>query len=201
LAATESATEAEDRHQRALALRSLGRHDEAEAVWRALVEASPDHAPAWQALAASALSRKAWDDATAKARRAVEIDDHLAEAWNILAIATEERSGKAAAIDLYRRAISERPRYWQASFNLGLALRDLGRGAEAATAFDAVLAIVPGHARSHYEIGLLYAGPLADAVRAREHLERALRLDPASPRAADARAALAAQNRKPTENR
>ena len=45
---------------------------------------------------------------------------------------------------------------------------------------------------------------LGDAAGARDHLERALRLDPASPRAADARAALArlpAQNRKPTEKR
>jgi tetratricopeptide (TPR) repeat protein len=202
--ATESATIPEDRHQRAIALRSLGRHDEAESVWRDLTRARPDHAAAWQGLAAAALDRKAWSDAVAAARRAAEIDPGLATAWNILAIATEEIEGKAASVPLYRRAVGAQPTYWQASLNLGLALRDLGRSTEAAQAFEAVLAIAPEHAKSHYELGLLYAGPLGDAARARDHLERALLLDPASPRAADARAALARlppQNRKPTEKR
>jgi tetratricopeptide (TPR) repeat protein len=201
---TESATAPEDRHQRALALRSLGRHDEAEAVWRELVKTAPDPAAAWQGLAASALDRKAWSDAAASARRAVEIDPELATAWNTLAVATEETTGRAEAVPLYQRALRADPSYWQASFNLGLALRDLGRFGDAARAFTAVLAIAPEHAKSHYEAGLLYAGPLADQARARSHLERALELDPASPRAADARAALAglaAQNRKPTEKR
>jgi tetratricopeptide (TPR) repeat protein len=177
----------EDRHQRATALRALGRGDEAEATWRALATDAPDYAPGWQGVGAAAMDRKAWTEAARASRRAVELDPELAPAWNILAIATEESEGKAAAVPHYRRAIEADPRYWQASFNLGLVLRDLGRSADAAAALEAVLETAPLHARCHYELGLLYGGELDDPARARRHLETALRAEPGNPRAAEAR--------------
>ena len=181
---------ADDRHQRAAALRSLGRPQEAAAAWRELVAVTPGHAPAWQGLSAIALDGKDWSEAAAAARRAVELDPELATAWNILAVATEKREGKAAAVPLYRRAVEADPGYWQASFNLGLVLLDLERFSEAAVALEAVLRESPHHAKVHYEIGLLYAGPLDDAARARRHLETALALDAAHSRAPAARQAL-----------
>ena len=202
--ATESATAVEDRHQRAIALRSLGRREDAEAVWRELVAAGPDHAPAWQGLAAAALDRKAWNDAAAAARRAADIDPALATAWNILAIATEEIDGKAgggAALSARggRPAdlLAGEPQSRSGAARSG-PLRRGGAG-------------LRGRARDRSrarQVALRARSALrrrsGDAAGARDHLEQALRLDPASPRAADARAALAVlppQNRKPTEKR
>ena len=37
-----------------------------------------------------------------------------------------------------------------------------------------MLAIDPHHAKAHFELGLLYGGPLHDPARARRHLELAL---------------------------
>ena len=201
--ATESATAPEDRHQRAIALRSLGRRDEAESVWRELTRC-PDRSRCGVARAGGGgarpqgVERRGGGGATGDRDRPRSRDrlEHPGDRDR----GDRGQGGVGAALSTRGRRpadlLAGEPQSRPGAARSG----PLRRGGQA---FEAVLAIAPEHAKSQYELGLLYAGPLGDAARARDHLERGLRLDPASPRAADARAALAQlppQNRKPTEN-
>ena len=48
------------------------------------------------------------------------------------------------------------------------------RFAESAAQLEEVLALDAGNVKAHFELGVLYGGPLADPAAARRHLELAL---------------------------
>jgi tetratricopeptide (TPR) repeat protein len=126
------------------------------------------------------------------ARRALELEEDLASSWNNLAIALEEQAELDAASSAYERALAADPNLWQARLNQGLLLRRRELFAEAADAFLEVLVQRPAHAGAHYELGLLYAGPLQDLREARQHLLASLEADPEHPRTAQIRRLLPA---------
>lgn len=169
------------------ALAQMGDPDAARALERAL-ELSRDLAsepPPYllQNLATLALQRRDWAQAEQLARRAVELDPTLAAGWDSLGIAQEEQGRIVEAAEAYRRAIETDPGYWRANFNAGLLLGRQRRFREAAAAFEAVLERAPDHAASHFQLGVLLAGPLNRPEEAREHLRRALEVEPGHPRA------------------
>jgi len=69
------------------------------------------------------------------------------------------------------------PRSAKVRYNLGRALEDAGRTAEALSAYREALAILPEYAPAHNNAGLLLAAS-GDLAGAREHLEAATRFDP-----------------------
>jgi dolichyl-phosphate-mannose-protein mannosyltransferase/tetratricopeptide repeat protein len=116
----------------------------------------------------------------------------LLAAWWPLASSGDERATSAAnlASELTRRgdfAGAERfarearardPRSADAAYNLGVALRQLGRNAEAVEPFEAAMALEPAYSADVLaELGALRA-LAGDAAGARALLERALALDP-----------------------
>ena len=176
----------EERHRRARALAALGRWQEAEALWRELHREEPD-AAACANLAALALERRDWPAAREWAERAAALAPGHAAAWNSLGFALDELGRPREAAAAYERALAADPGYWQAAHNLGL-LRLRGNDfAAAAAAFEEALRRRPGHADSHFQLTLLYAGPLGDPRRALDHLDACLESAPEHPRAAQLR--------------
>ena len=174
------------------ALGRQGRDGEAEASLRRASELlRPGSASVHGALAGFLLRRGEWAAAAAEARRAVELDPASAPAWNHLAAAREELGEADGAMEAYGRALTADPGFWRAEFNRALLLRRQERWQEAAAGYRAVLRQAPGHAKSHYELGLLYLGPLADRAAAERHLALAIEAEPGHPRAAEARRLLA----------
>ena len=53
-----------------------------------------------------------------------------------------------------------------------------------------VLKRAPMHSGAHFELGVLYAGPLGNTERAKAHLQATIGADPNHPRAQQARAIL-----------
>jgi len=159
---------------------------EARAIWRRQTEDDPQSAVAWNNLASLALEERDWEGAERLAREALARDQELADAWNSVGIAADEQGRPEEAEAAYRRAIATRSEYWQAESNLGSILRQSGRYLEAAAAFEAVLRQVPGHLGSHFELGVLYAGPLDDPDLAREHLRAVIAAAPDHPVATQA---------------
>jgi arylsulfatase A-like enzyme/Tfp pilus assembly protein PilF len=148
-------------------------------------------APAYDGLASIANQRGDWERAEEMARRALEMRPALSSGWNNLAIALEEQNRLTAADAAYRRALTEDPTFWQARFNYGLLLRRQQHFARAAEAFLGVLEHRADHSAAHYELGVLYAGPLQDLSAARQHLRACLKADPDHPRVARVRTLLA----------
>ncbi len=152
---------------------------------------SPAGLPAvHSAKAAIHLRRREWGAAEAEARLLLELTPEHGTGWNQLAVALEEQGRVEAALAAFDRGRAADPGHWRGRFNRALLLRKLERWPEAAAAFSEVLQQVPEHAGSHYELGLLHAGPLADPRRARSHLRACLEAEPDHPRAAQVRQVL-----------
>jgi Flp pilus assembly protein TadD len=74
---------------------------------------------------------------------------------NLGRILHEERAPQAAEA-LYRRALESDPQHPIAAFNLGVALEDLGRWADAVNAYRRALVLDPANSDAHYNLaGLL----------------------------------------------
>jgi arylsulfatase A-like enzyme/Tfp pilus assembly protein PilF len=179
--------------QLGLLLTRTGRLGPAEShLEKALEMAKRPAAGVYDGLASIANRRGDWARAEEMARRALELEEDLASSWNNLAIALEEQAELDAASSAYERALAADPNLWQARLNQGLLLRRRELFAEAADAFLEVLVQRPAHAGAHYELGLLYAGPLQDLREARQHLLASLEADPEHPRTAQIRRLLPA---------
>ncbi len=171
-----------------LLLSRLRRDAEAEAPLRRAVELIPEGSPPVHgALAAIHLRRREWTAAGAEARRALELDPGFSIAWGHLAVALEEQRRIEEALAAYAQALETDPGHWQAELNKALLLRKLGRFEEAARSLRWVLGRAPDHDGAHFELGILYAGPLADRTLARAHLEASLAAAPDHPRAPQVR--------------
>jgi tetratricopeptide (TPR) repeat protein len=113
----------------------------------------------------------------------VDLDPDAAAAWNSLGFALDELGRPQEALAAYENALRADRGYWPAAHNLGLARLRNGDPGGAATAFEEVLRRQPGHVDAHFQLTLLFAGPLADPRRALEHLDGCLRSAPDHPRA------------------
>lgn len=89
----------------------------------------------------------------------------------------------------FRNAVELDRDYVEAWNNLGTVLADLDRHDESIAAFEQALAIFPLYADAHFNLGDVFAAT-GRLVKARNHWERYLQLDPKSPWAIDVRSRL-----------
>jgi len=187
IAAEARAFSAGTRNARGMALLRLGRTAEAENLWRDLIRDQPEYGRAWLNLSSLSIQRRNWPAVEQLARAAVEREPLSPAAWNNLGIGLEELGRTAEAEAAYRRAGEVDANDWRALLNLGILLRKSARYGEAAAVQQEVLTRAPSNPGAHFELGMLYAGPLADAERAKEHLRVTIAADPNHPRARQAR--------------
>jgi tetratricopeptide (TPR) repeat protein len=86
------------------------------------------------------------------------------------------------AIDEYSKAIDLIPQFFEAIDNKAFCKMDLGRWADAIEDFEASLVVNPRNFVAEFSIGECYLR-LKDGVKAKEHLERAIAIDPTHPQA------------------
>ncbi|HWO25525.1 MAG TPA: tetratricopeptide repeat protein [Kofleriaceae bacterium] len=102
-----------------------------------------------------ALEARAPEAAMEAYRRAIAGRPDLGDAHNNLGRLHHDRHELADAESCYRLAIcvdAKVPLYW---FNLGVALEDLGRHAEAIGAYERALELGPGSADAHFNLARL----------------------------------------------
>ncbi len=99
-------------------------------------------------------------------RRALSIDPDCAEAHAGLGLLEQEAGRAEAAVVRYRAALELKPDATVA-FNLGVALDDLGLGAEAVAAYEQALTLDERMADAHFNLSDLFerAGDRAAAIR------------------------------------
>ena len=143
-------------------LHRLEKLDDAEMLYRRILDAAPDHPDALNFLGVLIHQRGDSAGAIALIERSIAIDpslpDRFANLGNILA-----ESGRAEeAVAAYRKAIAIAPAQSQvlanAWNNLGAVLRMQSRLEEAAQAYENAIATKPGHVDAYNNYGNLLAG-------------------------------------------
>jgi arylsulfatase A-like enzyme/Flp pilus assembly protein TadD len=109
---------------------SLGRGDDARALFGALIERNPSAATTWFNLGLFELQTRRRAEAVAAFRRATAIDPAYGEAWHALGAALVD-GDRAGAIDAWRHAERLLPREYDLLFNLGMLLADSNSASEA----------------------------------------------------------------------
>jgi len=155
-----------------------GRLTEAEACYRQILEAQPDHLDALHLLGVAALQTgRAELAANLLSQVAVAVPNHpavhsnLGEAYRGLGKLDE-------AVTSFRRALQLKPDDVLAQYNLGNVLVEAGKLEEAIAAYRRVLTLQPDYVNAHINLGVALARQGA-TTEATEVLRRALQLAPA----------------------
>jgi len=163
-----------------LELHRAGRLDEAERIYRSILQQDPDDAATRCVLAMIALQtgRVAW--ALELAEGAVAIDAERPEAHHTRGLVLRQMQRTEAAAESFSQAVTLKPDYVEAHYHYGSALQALGRLGDAVTSYDRAIALQPDDPALHSKRGraLVALGRYAEATAAFDS-EIALRPDDA----------------------
>jgi protein O-GlcNAc transferase len=164
-AATEIAAGVADLFEAAVAHHQSGRSTEAEACYRRVLAAQPDHADALHLLGAIAQQAGRHDAAVDLISQAIRRNGKNPFYFCNLGLALRDLGMVDESIAACREAVRIKPDLAEAHTNLGLALRDKGRLDEAVAAFREAIRIKPDLAEAHSNLG--------DALRSQGNLDEA----------------------------
>jgi protein O-GlcNAc transferase len=164
----------------ALAHHQAGRLAEAEAHYRQVLAAMPEHSGALHLLGVIAYQRGSPEMAVQLIERAIKRDGSDPSYFVSCGLALEELKHFEEALECYNRALSLKPDYPEALNNRGNALQMLGRFAQAVESYNQALALRPDLVEAYFNRGeaLRDLGRLDDA---RASYDRALAVKPDFP--------------------
>jgi tetratricopeptide (TPR) repeat protein len=131
---------------------------DAEAAYRHVLSADPDHAGALYGLGTLALSANEHTIADELIRRAIQLRGEWAEALYHLALAQQGAQRLDAAITSLRRALSLKPAFYEAHYTLAVCLQLSGEGDKAIAAYRNALAIRGNDAVALYNFAAALRG-------------------------------------------
>jgi tetratricopeptide (TPR) repeat protein len=184
-----------------------GNHDAAIASFQAAAELNPSCFDCYYNIAFSESQKKDYDKAEAAYKKAIELKADYAEAYSGLANvynATRKfdlaaaASSKAMELSGSGAAGAAGGGNADAMFNQGVILWNSGKIAEAKKQFEGAVAANPNHAEAHFQLGMTLVNegtPPALAAAATE-FETYLKLAPAGPNSATAKAVLGSLPKK-----
>jgi predicted O-linked N-acetylglucosamine transferase (SPINDLY family) len=152
---------------------------QAEQLYRQILQVDPNHADAIRLLGLIALQLGQTDSAVDYIRQALRLKPDFAEAHNLLAIALRQQGKLDEAVSSWRQALSFKPDYAEAYNLLAIACKEKGLLEEAAANWRQVIRLRPNDAEAHGSLAnvLMEQGKLDDAVAA---YKQVLRLEPES---------------------
>jgi tetratricopeptide (TPR) repeat protein len=137
----------------ALAHHQAGRLNEAEALYRQILQADPEQPDALHWLGVVALQRGQHEAAVGLIGQALAHRPDYVAAYNNLALALQAQGALDRAVVVHRRALSLAPEDPELHLNLGLALQAEGKFAEAIATYRQALALSPNSAEIHFQLG------------------------------------------------
>jgi len=138
-----------------MALKDLGRMDDAIKSFQKAVDLKPDFIGAQFNLGKTLLECGRLDQAIAALNKVIGINPNEWGALNSLGIALRQQRKPEEAAKAFHAAIRIKPDYYEAYNNLGNALRDQRRFEEAAEAYRATLRIRDDLAEPHNNLGTI----------------------------------------------
>jgi FkbM family methyltransferase len=168
---------AEARHNLGLALRELGRPEEAGAEIAEALRLRPDFAEAHHSRGVVLAAQGKRDEAAACYREALRIKPDLVRARQALGQALQEQGKAAEMTALCREAVRALPDSAEAHADLGRVLLAQGMKEEAADSFREALRLRPDWVEVHNDLGLMLL-ELDRPDEAAAHLRDAIRLNP-----------------------
>jgi len=173
----DEATALREKFAKAVDLSNSGEFDQAEALYKEVLETHPDIVEAYQNLGYLYEQKEDWAAAQSSYERALELRPGSSEITTALALVYQKSGQSEKATELMARAAAENPQDALAQFNRGGLLLNSGDTAGAIQAFEAALAADPEMAEAHYYLGTVLVGQ-GRSPEAIEHLEKYLSMSP-----------------------
>jgi Flp pilus assembly protein TadD len=154
-----------------------GKIAEAEAMYRRVLQNSPDNAEAVHFLGIAALQQAKHEDALKLIRRSIELEPGKAEYYNNLATVLGKMGRAIEALGAAQEALDRKGNFPEAYGNKGVALEQLGRVDESIEAYRKAAELNPDHVDALLNLGnaLSRKGEHDEATR---HLRRFAELRP-----------------------
>jgi len=154
-----------------------GRLEQAEQIYREILQANPQHPDAMHLLGVIAHQAGNHEAAVDLIRRAVVLKPDVADYHNNLAAACQALGRLDEAVAGYELAVRLRPDYVEALTNLGRALQEQEKFEEAVAARQKALQINPNYLEAHKSLGSFYQDQ-GQFDRALSYYKRALEIKP-----------------------
>ena len=135
-----------------------GHVDQAEDIYRAILDQVPDHADAMHYLGVLGHQKGRHEEAVALIEQSLGLAPTQADWYSNLGIVLKARTKVDDAVTAFRRAIALDPGHVNAHNNLGVLLRAQGRSAEAEAAYRKAIDLDPDHQDVHQNLGILLYG-------------------------------------------
>lgn len=139
----------------AMDLQRKGHLSDAEAVYRRILDAFPQHVDALHFLGLACFLQGRAEEGVSLLARAIALQPEHAGAHNNLGNMLAKQGDLQGAEDAYRRAIELQPDRPEARTNLGVVLRRMGDEVAAEACFRKALALDPRHAEADHQLGCL----------------------------------------------
>jgi len=168
-----------DAVRKAEAALRAGRYDEADRECQVALASAPNDADAWRVVGHAHRARGQRPEAAVCWRRSAELRSDPEVELEIGAVSNElGRFGEAAVF--LRRVVAQRPGWFEALTQLGIACASSGQLPEAVRAFEAAVRARPDNPQAHHNVGvaLVQVGRPEEGIAS---LRQALALEPVYP--------------------
>lgn len=139
----------------ALQHHQAGRLSEAEAIYRQILQAQPDHPGAHHLLGMIAYQVGKHDIAVEYVKQAIALNPAVAEFHNNLGTVYLDQDQVEAARPHFATALQLQPDYVEAHYNMGNLLRNEGKFEEAVAQYRQALRLKPDYAGAHWNLSLV----------------------------------------------
>ena len=133
-----------------------GRLEEAEKLYRSILENQPTNLNVYNNLGVLLHGLGRFDEAEKNFTKAIELKLDYAEARSNLGITQYELKRFNEAEVSYKKAIELKPDYVKAHYNLGVLLHELGRFDEAEKSFTKAIGLKPDYVDAHINLGVVF---------------------------------------------
>ncbi|WP_375201383.1 tetratricopeptide repeat protein [Hyphococcus sp.] len=160
-----------------VALKNLGRLEEAVEKYAKAISIKPDYAEAYFNMANALRDLERREEAVSKYQEALRIAPNHHGARNNLGVLLNKLERYEEAVSQFSAVLLAKPDFADAYNNLGLALKKIGREKEALASFAKAIEVKPDYVEAHYNKGS-YLFDLGRREDAAASYEDALRINP-----------------------